>query len=67
MNNLLFLVGKYSTKSDVWSFGVCLWEILSFSRHFPYPTMSNQEVLNNLRRLSVCNDSDPFEPLGMEN
>ena len=61
--DFLYVQGKYSTKSDVWSFGVTLWEILSFSRHSPYPTMSNQEVLHNLRRLSVFNDADPFEPL----
>ncbi len=47
----------------MWSFGVVLWEILTYCRHSPYPTLSNQEVLNNLRRLSVVEDLDPFEPL----
>lgn len=55
--------GKYSTKTDVWSFGVLLWEILTNCRHSPYPTFSNQEVLNNLRKLSVAEDVDPFKPL----
>ncbi|ODM98888.1 Discoidin domain-containing receptor 2 [Orchesella cincta] len=58
----LFL-GKYSTKTDVFSFGILFWEILTYCRHSPYPTFSNQEVLNNLRRLSVVEDLDPFEPL----
>lgn len=53
--------GKYSTKSDGWSFGILLWEILSFCRYSPYPTLNNQEVLHNLRRLSIQDDSDPFE------
>lgn len=29
--------------------------------------MTNQEVLNNLRKLSIISDSDPFEPLSKPN
>jgi len=59
----MYLQGKYSTKSDVWSFGVTLWEVLTYCRHSPYPTMSNDEVLGNLRLLMTENPSTPFEVL----
>ncbi|KAG7496404.1 tyrosine-protein kinase receptor TYRO3-like isoform X1 [Solea senegalensis] len=37
----------YTTKSDVWSFGVTMWEIVSRGRT-PYPGVSNHELLDVL-------------------
>ncbi|XP_063689939.1 tyrosine-protein kinase SRK2-like isoform X2 [Bolinopsis microptera] len=41
------LYGNYSIKSDVWSFGVLLYEIITFGR-VPYPGKNNKEVLDML-------------------
>ncbi|CAG9771112.1 unnamed protein product [Ceutorhynchus assimilis] len=47
---------KYTTKSDVWSFAVTLWEILTLCRRQPYDYMSDPEVMENLARLH-CDDN----------
>merc|ERR1719195_293993 len=39
-----FLDGIFTAKTDIWSFGILLWEVMSLG-YMPYPGRANQEVM----------------------
>ncbi|KAI0207752.1 Muscle, skeletal receptor tyrosine protein kinase [Lamellibrachia satsuma] len=56
------LYNKFSSESDVWSFGVVLWEVFSFALH-PYYGLSHEEVMRYITegRVLSCPDNTSQE------
>lgn len=55
------LFNKYTPESDVWAFGVCLWEIFSFALQ-PYFGMTHEEVVRFLKAGNVLASPDSCPP-----
>uniref|UniRef100_A0A8V0Y648 Receptor tyrosine kinase like orphan receptor 2 n=1 Tax=Gallus gallus TaxID=9031 RepID=A0A8V0Y648_CHICK len=54
------MFGKFSIDSDIWSYGVVLWEVFSYGLQ-PYCGYSNQDVIEMIRNRQVlpCPDDCP--------
>ena len=39
--------GKFSAKTDVWAFGVTMWEIFTLAKDVPYEDMDDKEVIED--------------------
>ena len=55
------LYNKYTIESDIWAFGVCLWEIFSFAMQ-PYYGMIHEEVVKFIKdgNMLGCPDNTPM-------
>ena len=49
----------FTTASDVWSFGVVMWEIFTFGMT-PYMTLENEEILKHLQKVILLFSSSGF-------
>ncbi|WKY09666.1 hypothetical protein Q1695_002207 [Nippostrongylus brasiliensis] len=49
--------GVFTTKTDVWSFGVLLWEIFANCRSDPFPGETNQQAM-----ILIGSKTPPMEP-----
>ena len=39
--------GKFSVQTDVWAFGITLWEVFTLCRHLPYDDLTNQQMVED--------------------
>ena len=55
------LYGNFTHQSDIWSFGIVLYEIVTYGR-FPYPGMTRHEVISKIEdgyRMPCPNNCNP--------
>ena len=52
---------KYSTRSDVWSFGVTMWEVFTLGKCIPYEDMTDMELVEDATKANRTLLNNPDE------